>query len=86
MDPKPARHVVRLFLRRSGFAGVCLAPWGIYILAEHLHSQRLIRHEQQHWRQWERMGTIRYYATYAWQVLRHGYRNAPMEVEARAAE
>jgi purine-cytosine permease-like protein len=86
MDPKPARHVVRWFLRRTGFAGVCLAPWGIYILAEHLLSQRLIRHEQQHWRQWERMGTIRYYATYVWQVLRYGYAASPMEVEARAAE
>jgi hypothetical protein len=32
------------------------------------------------------MGTVRYYATYIWQVLRYGYRNAPMEIEARAAE
>jgi hypothetical protein len=51
-----------------------------------MYSQRLIRHEQAHWRQWQRMGTVRYYATYIWQVLRYGYRNAPMEVEARAAE
>jgi hypothetical protein len=51
-----------------------------------MYSDRLIRHEQAHWRQWQRMGTVRYYATYIWQVLRHGYRNAPMEIEARAAE
>jgi hypothetical protein len=48
-----------------------------------MYSQRLIRHEQAHWRQWQRMGTVRYYATYVWQVLRYGYHNAPMEVEAR---
>lgn len=32
------------------------------------------------------MGTVRYYATYLWQIVRYGYRNAPMEVEARNAE
>lgn len=86
MTPRPAPHLIRWFLRTTGFAGICLPPFGIYILAEHLHSQRLIRHEQAHWRQWQRMGTVRFYVTYAWQVLRYSYRNAPMEVEARAAE
>jgi hypothetical protein len=33
--------------------------------------------------QWARMGTVRYYLTYLWQVLRYGYKNAPMEIEAR---
>jgi hypothetical protein len=65
---------------------VALAPWGIYILPEAMYSQRLIRHEQQHWRQYERMGLLRYYAVYLWLLLRHGYRNHPMEVEARSAE
>jgi hypothetical protein len=51
-----------------------------------MYSDRLIRHEQAHWRQWQRMGTVRYYATYVWQVLRYGYHDAPMEIEARAAE
>ena len=86
MHPKPARGLIGWVLRRTGFAGVALAPWGIYILPAAMHSQRLIRHEQAHWRQWQRMGTVRYYATYLWQVARYGYRNAPMEVEARNAE
>jgi purine-cytosine permease-like protein len=70
-------------LRRTGFAGVALAPWGIYILAEHLTNASLIKHEQVHWEQWRRMGTVKYYAIYLYQVLRYGYRNAPMEREAR---
>ena len=86
MQPKPARGLIGLVLRRTGFHGVALAPWGIYILPAAMHSQRLTRHEQQHWRQWQRMGTVRYYATYLWQIVRYGYRNAPMEVEARNAE
>ncbi len=86
MTPRPARHIIRWLLRATGFHGVTLPPFGVYVLAEHLGSQRLIRHEQAHWRQWQRMGTVRFYATYAWQVLRYGYRSAPMEIEARAAE
>jgi hypothetical protein len=86
MTPRPAPHIIRWFLRTFGYGGITLPPLGIYILAGHLHSQRLIRHEQQHWRQWQRMGTIGFYAAYAWGLLRHGYRNHPLELEARAAE
>ena len=86
MTPRPARGPIRWFLRTTGYAGICLPPVGIYILAEHLHSQRLIRHEQAHWRQWQRMGTIRFYAAYLWGLVRHGYQNHPLELEARAAE
>jgi hypothetical protein len=83
MAPKPAKGVLGWLLRRTGFHGVALAPWGIYILPEHLTNPNLIRHEQVHWQQWTRMGTVKYYGTYLWQVARYGYRNAPMEVEAR---
>jgi len=80
---KPARGLIGWTLRRTGFAGVTLAPKGIYILPEHMYSDSLRNHELVHWAQWQRMGTVRYYATYLWQVLRYGYRNAPMEREAR---
>ena len=86
MTPRPASHLIRWFLRRTGYAGICLPPVGVFILAEHLHSQRLIRHEQAHWCQWQRLGTIRFYASYLWGLVRHGYRDHPMEIEARAAE
>jgi hypothetical protein len=86
MIPRPARHIIAWTLRRFGFAGVALAPWGIYILPEHLGNQRLIQHERQHWRQYQRMGLLRYYVTYLWGLVRYGYRNHPMELEARAAE
>ena len=83
MNPKPARGLIGWFLRRTGFAGITVAPWGIYILPENLTNTNLIRHEQVHWAQWQRMGTVRFYATYLWQVARYGYWNAPMEREAR---
>lgn len=38
-------------------------------------------HEQIHVRQIQRMGGVRFLATYAWLWLRHGYANHPMERE-----
>jgi hypothetical protein len=32
------------------------------------------------------MGLLQYYVTYLWGLVRYGYRNHPMEIEARAAE
>lgn len=86
MTPRPAKHLVALFLRATGYEGVTLPPWGIYILPQHLASDRLIRHEQCHWAQYQRMGAVRFYAKYIWLLLRHGYQNHPMEKEAREAE
>ena len=83
MQPKPARHIIRAWLRLTGFHGITLPPLGIYILAERIEDRQLVRHEQVHWDQYQRMGAVRFYATYLWQVIRYGYRNAPMEREAR---
>lgn len=85
LDIRPATGLIRWALKRTGFAGVTL-PWAIYLLPEHVDDQALIRHECKHAEQMERMGVLRFYVTYAWQVLRHGYRDAPLEIEAREAE
>ena len=84
--PRPARHIIRWILRTAGFGGVTLPPFGIFILAERIHSERLIRHEQAHWAQYERMGAIRFYVGYIALWLRYGYWNHPWEIEARKAE
>ena len=83
--PRPARHLLRLFLRATGYSGLCLPPFGIFLLAERLHDPALLRHEQCHWRQAERMGAARWALTYLWYYLRYGYRGNPLEVEARSA-
>jgi hypothetical protein len=83
--PRPARHVLRLFLRATGYSGICLPPFGIFILGERLHDPALVRHEQCHWRQAERMGVARWAIAYLWYSLRHGYRDNLLEREARDA-
>ena len=48
-------------------------------------SDRLLKHELAHVRQWQR-APLTFPLRYAWQHLKHGYRDNPYEVEARAAE
>lgn len=48
-------------------------------------SDRLLRHELAHVRQWQR-APLTFPVRYVWQHLKHGYRDNPYEVEARAAE
>ena len=86
MTPRPARHLIRWFLRAFGYGGITLPPLAIFILAERINEAPLIKHEQCHWQQAQRMGVLRWYVTYIWQVLRYSYRNAPLEIEAREAE
>jgi hypothetical protein len=79
----PARHIVRWFLLTFGYGGITLPPFGIFILSERINEDQLRRHELVHWAQYERMGAVKFYATYLWYNLRYGYVNNPMEVEAR---
>ena len=48
-------------------------------------TDRLLRHELEHVRQWQQ-APLTFPLRYAWQHLRHGYRDNPYEVAARAAE
>ena len=81
-----APPIVRWWLKMTGFAGITLPPFGIYVLAERLTDSRLIKHELAHWSQYKRMGLIKFYLLYLWYSVRHGYFNNPMEKEARDAE
>ena len=83
---KPSPFILSCILRLGGFRAITLPPLGIYALPEYVNNIRIERHEQAHWRQYERMGVLKFYAVYLWYSLKYGYRNNPMEIEARAAE
>ena len=84
-EVRPASGLIAWVLRKTGFAGVTL-PWAIYILPERWWDERLHKHEQAHWIQLQNCGVLGFYSRYLWYTLRHGYRNNPMEVQAREAE
>lgn len=83
MEPRPARGLVAWFLRRTGYHGITLPPFGIYILPSKFWDERLIRHEQVHWQQAYRLGILKWYALTLWYLIRYGYKNSPLEREAR---
>jgi hypothetical protein len=48
-------------------------------------TDRLLRHELAHVRQWREHGAV-FPVLYVWNHFRYGYRDNPFEVEARQAE
>ena len=86
MKIRVAGRVLAWVLRKAGRWAICLPPFGIYALPGSEDDAQLARHEQTHWRQYERMGAVRFYVTYLWLLMRHGYWNHPMEIEARQKE
>jgi hypothetical protein len=84
MDVKPARGLLLWWLRRTRWAGLALPPLGAWV--EDLNNERLVRHERRHLEQALEVGVLKWYVLYAWYTLRHGYRNNPLEVDAREAE
>lgn len=78
-----ARHVVRRFLRRTGYGAITM-PWQtVYVLPERIRDAGLIRHELVHVEQIQRLGPWKWAALYVWHLVRHGYTDSPLEVEAR---
>lgn len=83
---KTAPRLIAAYLRWQGYRAITLPPFGIYALPGSEHDERLARHETAHWIQYQRMGVVRFYVTYLWQLMRYGYQNHPMEIEARQQE
>ena len=50
-----------------------------------LNNKPWVLHELKHVEQYEHLGIAGFVARYLWQCLRYGYKNAPLEVEARNA-
>jgi len=70
----------RIFIKgRDGFA----LPFCI-VIRERRDS--LIKHELCHVRQWWRYGVIGFPFVYGHYLLKSGYKNHPLEIEARRAE
>ena len=81
-----ARGPLRWYLRATGFQGITM-PWRrVYLLEECFLDCRLRAHEEAHLRQIDRLGPWRFTWQYLTGLMRYGYWNHPMEIEAREAE
>lgn len=77
---------IRWLLKATGFAGITLPPFGVFVLPDRMNDMRLRRHEEAHWRQYEQRGAVRYYLGYIALWVRYGYWRHPWEQQAREAE
>ncbi len=70
----------------SGALGLTLGHT-VFIRRTHAGQRRLLRHELRHVAQHEVAGSVEGFLTeYLEQVVRHGYANAPQEIDARRFE
>jgi hypothetical protein len=67
-----------------GYGGRVLYPFVLF--RDDKVTDKLFRHELEHVYQIRREGFIRFHLFYIWYLIRHGYKNNPYEIEARATE
>jgi len=87
-EAPPPSLLLRMLSKVAGlsfnrFGGITLG-YGIIFRREHFGRQ-ILAHECRHVYQYERMGIGRFLDEYLRQVLTHGYKHAPLEIDARAA-
>jgi hypothetical protein len=89
--PAPAHPALRAACERLRFLGPDTAGltlgYGVYVRRGLTRDRRLLAHELRHVAQYEQRGSIaKYLAEYIPDLLRHGYRDAPLERDAVEAE
>ena len=83
---KPAKGLIRAYMRLCGFDGWASA-WGVaYIMPDKMHDKPLIAHEICHLCQMQKEGVFRFLVRYSWYLVRYGYRKNPYEVECRKVQ
>jgi len=79
----PAHPLVAWYLKRTGFRAITL-PWKTVHMLDDPHlNHGLLQHEAIHVEQIDRLGPFKFTVLYLWYLLRHGYWDNPLEIEAR---
>jgi len=63
-------------------AGICLAPFGIYIREEYINREKIRRHEAIHWKQQIELLILPFYLIYFVEWILKGYKGISFEREA----
>ena len=83
MKIKYKHWIFRLMPR---WAGMVIYPYVLFKRGPDEVSDRLFRHELEHYYQVQRVGWWKFYTTYLFYNLTEGYKNNPYEIEARNRE
>jgi len=86
--PQPANSQLLAATQATGLLGPetvgLTLGYGILIVRSRIGRRQILRHELRHVAQYEAAGSVAgFLAEYLDQIARHGYRDAPFEVDAR---
>lgn len=85
-DPQLRAIADQMGFFSAGMIGLTLR-YAVLIADGHENSERLLRHEFRHVHQYEAAGSIEnFLSAYFSQLIEVGYRDAPLEIDARAYE
>jgi len=73
-------------IRWTWIGGITIYPFICFKRSKGEVEDYTFRHELEHIYQVQELGWIRFYLTYLWESLRHGYRRNKFEVAARDIE
>ncbi len=68
------------------YRAMTIPPFGIFIKKRYRKNDKILNHEMIHWKQYQRMGLLKFYYQYFREFLVIGYDKMPMEMEARYEE
>lgn len=78
-----AKGLISWFLYKFNYGGITM-PWKtIYIRKDLINEEKLINHEIVHVDQIDRLGWFNWLLKYFYYQIRYGYKNNPLEIEAR---
>lgn len=66
-----------------GWKANTIPPFGIFINPNYKDDVVILEHEKRHWKQYQEVGLVGFYWSYAFHTLNSGYKNNPMEIDAR---
>lgn len=66
--------------------GMVIYPYVLFKRTKEEVTDKIFRHELQHVYQVQRMGWIKFYVSYLWLLMKHGYKKHPYEIEADERE
>jgi len=77
----------KVFVRKKllgNYNARTIPPFGIYISQEQKDNKKILEHEMEHWKQYQKDGLLGFILNYANEDIVNGYDGNRYEIEARA--
>jgi hypothetical protein len=82
---KQKKKTPKVYVRKilGNYNARTIPPFGIYVSAEQKDNKKILEHEMEHWKQYQRDGLLGFMFKYAKENIFNGYDGNKYEIEAR---